>query len=70
MKCIAAKILKITEEIGTIKKSGYNKHQKYAYSNEGDIYEAIKHLLVAHGLAILRPVEDVKFERNAEFSSG
>lgn len=41
------------DEIGPIEKSGYNAFHKYAYLREQDIINAVRPLLVKHGVAII-----------------
>lgn len=62
MKNIATKLLQITKEIGHIKKSGYNSHQKYQYATEKDILEEVKTACLSAGVAHFCSVIEQKVE--------
>lgn len=51
------KILTVVSKMETIEKSGYNSHQKYAYSTEEDLVNAVRQLLLDQQLLILTSSE-------------
>lgn len=50
---LAQRLLAITEEIGTVAKDGRNEFQNYDYAREVDFVNALKPLLVKHGVIII-----------------
>ena len=58
MKNVASKLLKVIGSVsGSVAKSGYNSHQKYAYVMEKDLLDAVRPELVKNGLLLLSSVE-------------
>lgn len=51
------KILHVVSKMEAIEKSGYNNHQKYSYSTEEDLVNAIRALLIEKKLLILTSSE-------------
>lgn len=60
MTSLSSKLLKITAKAETVGKSGYNSHQNYSYSTEGDLHKTIKPLLADQGILLQWSVEDVQ----------
>lgn len=52
-KQLASKLVRIMDEIGPIKKSGWNSFHKYNYLKEEDIINAVRPLLTKYGVAIV-----------------
>lgn len=67
-KHIAQKILKVAGDIGSIKKSGFNAHQKYHYPTEKDINDAVKPALEKHGVAHYWSVVDTELLKDGQFA--
>lgn len=51
------KILNVVSKMEAVEKSGYNQHQKYAYSTEEDLVNSIRKLLLDNKLLILTSSE-------------
>lgn len=58
-----AKILNVVSKMETIEKSGYNQHQKYAYSTEEDLVSAIRALLIDNKLLVLTSSETKEVQK-------
>lgn len=54
------KLVKVMKQVDKIEKSGYNKYQKYHYSTENDIIDAIKPALIDNNIFMVTSVEDVQ----------
>jgi hypothetical protein len=50
---LAAKLVKIMENLGSVPKKGYNNHQKYHYMREVDVMEALKTELISNKIIML-----------------
>jgi hypothetical protein len=46
MKSLGAKLVKILQEVQTVGKSGWNDHQRYHYTTEEDVLNAVKKALI------------------------
>ena len=63
MKHLASKLSKIVGEMGeSIKMTGWNNHQKFAYMKEKDIVESLRVVLTKHNVILLTSVEDTHKE--------
>lgn len=62
-----AKIVQVMNDVGPVKKTGYNAFHKYHYLKEEDIINAVRPLLAKHGVAIIPQVleETVSVVTNA-----
>lgn len=49
---LVKKLVEVSKAIGTITKSGYNKHQNYHYTTEADLIEAVKTQLLSRNVFI------------------
>lgn len=59
---LASKLVQILDTMGSVNKSGHNKHQNYHYATENDILETIRPELVKHKIFIFFSVEEVTKE--------
>lgn len=46
------KLIDVARNIGTLKKSGYNQHQKYHYATEADLIDALKEQLLTRNVFV------------------
>ena len=51
------KVLNVVKGVEKIEKSGYNSHQKYHYSTEQDLVNAVRQLLLDNQLLVLTDSE-------------
>ena len=64
MKNLVSKLTKIMGGLGTVSKSGYNDHHKYAYAMEADILEHVRHQLAASNIFVFSSVVSSTREGN------
>lgn len=50
---LAGKLVEILQNLGSVPKKGYNKHQNYYYMREVDVMDALKEQLVKHKIILL-----------------
>ncbi len=60
---LAAKLLKIFQEMGSVPKKGHNKHQNYYYMREVDVMEALKEQLIANKVIMLTSSKFVDIQK-------
>lgn len=60
---LAAKLVKILNNLGSVEKKGYNSHQKYHYMREVDVMEALKTQLIENKMIMLTSSEFVDIQR-------
>lgn len=68
-KNIHKKLFEVMRDLGSIKKSGYNSHQKYHYPTEQDILEAVKPQLIEKGVSHYYVVLDYTLSDNNQFAT-
>ncbi len=57
------KVLTVLNSVEAVKKSGYNSHQKYHYSTENDLLDAVRDSLVTNGVMVFTSSEYKGVER-------
>ena len=63
MKNLATKLVKVMNEVNSsVKMSGYNAHQNFAYVRESDIFDTVRNALTKNNVVLLPSVEDCKKE--------
>ena len=67
-KNISTKLLKVQSNLKTIKKTGYNNHQKYSYATEQDINDVIRPELAKNNIAHVWSVENVELLKDGQFA--
>lgn len=63
---LAAKLVDILKELGSVEKKGYNKNQNYHYMREVDVLEALKSQLVAKKIILLTSSKHVETKEKAK----
>jgi len=58
MKNLAAKMLKVMEDVGYIQKSGWNSFHKYRYATEADVASSVSGALIKNGVHVFHSVID------------
>ena len=59
---LASALCAVMRDTPAVGKSGYNAFQKYKYSTESDIFNAVRPHLVEHGIAVMTDIIDVHTE--------
>lgn len=63
---LAAKLVDILKELGSVEKKGYNQNQRYHYMREVDVLEALKAQLVAKKIILLTSSKHVETKEKAK----
>lgn len=56
---LAAKLAAAAADIGTVPKSGRNRHHQYDYASDADVFRSVRGPLAAHGIAMVSSVSSV-----------
>lgn len=59
MKALLKKLCAIQAEIESIEKTGYNEFQKYKYVKESDVLDAVRPLLIKHGVLLTMNASEI-----------
>ena len=59
MSKLVQKLVRVTKNVGKVKKSGFNRHQNYHYSTESDLIEVVRENLLEEGILLTTSVEEV-----------
>lgn len=68
-KKLYKKLVEVLAEVGSVKKSGMNTHQSYAYMTEKDLVDSLRQELAKRGIFIFTSVENVERDKETHVTT-